>query len=74
MSPPNSFGVRFVDSSNSRLVKQGHLKVSIRFGATGSLQTNEQIIGPIGNRVYGCARFHESLAIIIAMNNLPLLF
>ena len=28
----------------------------VRFGAAGSLQTNEQIICPVGNRVYGCVR------------------
>ena len=31
--------------------------IDVQFGATGSLQTNEQTIGPIGNRVYGCVRF-----------------
>ena len=30
------------------------------FGATGSLQTNGQIIGLIGNRVYGCVRFKRA--------------
>ena len=32
----------------------------VRFGAIGSLQSNEQIFGPIGKRVYGFVHFKRT--------------